>query len=381
MKVVDMKCHVVEIPFSKAIRVSHSEEPARCYHIYLIELLTDEGITGIGDASFYTGVSHWEKYLETYVKPFLLQEIVDPCSIEKFVSHFRVKPPGAGISPRPSCVEMALWDIIGKKAGLPIYKLLGGNKTRFKAYASVLQVQTYTVKEWVELAREITRKGFRAVKMHLGGMGEGVQHVLDVVKAVRDDLGPEIDLMVDAQQTWNPHPIEFRSALKLARGLEEYDVMWLEEPLPHLNNPDLSARLCDAVDIEIAGGGSMFGWPAYKNLLEKGALDIVQPDVTFVGGISEIRKIAFLAEAYGRRCVPHFSFGSDLGFAATLHACSAIESPYVEYLYHPPYITEEVRNALSANPIKLSKDGYVEVPEGPGLGVALKESWKSYLVK
>lgn len=125
----------------------------------------------------------------------------------------------------------------------------------------------------------------------------------------------------------------------------------------------------------------MFGWPAYKNLLEKCALDIVQPDVAIAGGISEVRKIAFLAEVYGRRCIPHFSFGSDIAFAATLHVCSVINSPYIEYLHHPPYITHEVRNALSEKPIRMDEKGYVKVPEGPGLGINLKKSWKNYLVK
>jgi L-alanine-DL-glutamate epimerase-like enolase superfamily enzyme len=354
----------------------------KCFHAYLVEIFTDEGITGIGESWFYAGVTHWEKYLETYVKPFLLQEIVDPCHIEKFVSHFRVKPPGAAISPRPGCIEMALWDIVGKKAGLPVYKLLGGDNNKIKAYASTLEeYPLYTVGKWVKFVRGIYDGGFKAVKLHIGGIGEDPQkYILDVVKGIRDDLGDQIEIMVDAMQAWVPRPYTFRSALKLARGLEEHNATWLEEPLPNLNNPDLSARLCDTADIEIAGGGSLFGWPAYKSLLERGALDIVQPDVAFVGGISEVQKIALLAEAYGRRCIPHF-FALGIGMAATLHACSVVRSPYVECPHHPPYITDEITNALLEEPIKIDKEGYIHVPEGPGLGVALKESWKNYLVK
>jgi len=102
--------------------------------------------------------------------------------------------------------------------------------------------------------------------------------------------------------------------------------------------------------------------------------------VQYAGGISEVQKINFLAETYGRRCIPHF-FGSGIALAATLHVCSVINSPYIEYPYHPPYITPEIRDALLEVPIKIDEKGYVEVPEGPGLGIKLKDSWANYLYK
>ncbi|NOY16484.1 MAG: mandelate racemase/muconate lactonizing enzyme family protein [Gammaproteobacteria bacterium] len=381
MKIINMKCHVVEIPLSKEFRVAHSNAPLRSFPEYLVEVDTDEGISGVGSCGFYQLLPNWDKYLETCVKPFLLEEISDPCSIEKFVNHYRVKPFGVDISPRPSCVELALWDIIGKKANLPIYKLLGGTKNKIKAYASVLEpYPLLTVKEWVKFVRDIYSEGFKAVKLHIGAQYPDPKNILDVVKAIRDDLGNNIEIMVDVMQAWLTQPYDFPAVLKLARGLEDYGVTWLEEPLPHINNPDLSARLCNVTDIEIAGGGAMFGWPAYKNLLERDALDIVQPDVQFAGGISEVRRIAFLAEVYGKRCIPHF-FGSGIALAATLHVCSLIDSPYIEYPYHPPYITPESRDAMLQAPIKIDKNGYVDVPEGPGLGIKLKDSWKSYLCK
>lgn len=142
------------------------------------------------------------------------------------------------------------------------------------------------------------------------------------MKSIRNDLGDKIEFMIDVMQAWVPHPYDFYSALKLARGLEENNVIWLEEPLPHYNNPELSARLCQSVNIEIAGGVAMSGWPAYKHLLEKGAPDIVQPDVQYAGGISEVRKIAFLAEAYGKRCIPHFFY---------FRYCSGSNAPCLQF--------------------------------------------------
>jgi len=381
MKIVDMKCHVIEIPFSKEFRVAHSKKPIRSFQEYLVEIFTDEGIIGIGACGFYQFIPNWGNYIETSVKPFLVKEIVDPCSIEEFVTHFRVKPFGTNLSPRPCCVEMALWDIVGKKANLPIYKLLGGSNNIIKAYASVLEpYPLLSVEEWVKFIKDLYNEGFKAVKLHIGAQWEDPQNILNVVKAIRDEVDHKIEIMIDVMQAWLPHPYDFNAALKLARGLEKYGVTWLEEPLPHFNNPELCARLCNSVDIEIAGGGAMFGWPCYKNLLEKNALDIVQPDVQFAGGISEVRKIAFLAEVYGRRCIPH-CFSSGITLAATLQVCSLINSLYIEYPYHPPYITPEVRDAMLKRPITIDENGNVKVPEGPGLGIELKESWKKYLYK
>ncbi|MBW2120988.1 MAG: mandelate racemase/muconate lactonizing enzyme family protein, partial [Deltaproteobacteria bacterium] len=353
MRIVDIRCHVIELPFSQEFQAAHSTTPMRSFQEYLVEVLTDEGITGIGSSWFYRLIPNWQRYLEESVKPFLLEEIRDPCSIEEFVTHFRVMPFGIESSPRPSCIELALWDIVGKRAQLPVYRLLGGKRNKVKAYASVLEpYPPFSTDQWVDFVKRIHEEGFKAIKLHIGARYDDPKSILDVVEAIRAELGDTIEIMIDVMQAWLPRGYDFASALELARGLEKYEVRWLEEPLPHSNNPALSARLCDAVDIEIAGGGAMFGWPAYRNLLASGALDIVQPDVQFAGGISEVRKIAFLAEIYGRRCIPHF-FGTGLALAATLHACSLIDSPYVEYPYHPPYITPEIRDAILDDPIRI----------------------------
>jgi D-galactarolactone cycloisomerase len=162
--------------------------------------------------------------------------------------------------------------------------------------------------------------------------------------------------------------------LAYARGLEKYEVLWLEEPLPHFNNLDLGAKLCHAVDIPIAGGGALFGYHTYKTVMEKNALDIVQPDVMHAGGILEVRRIAFLAESYGKLCVPHF-WGTGVGLAATLQVIGSTNIPWVEYCYHPPAFDYCSRDAMLTEPIKIDKDGYVEIPKKPGLGVELNDKF------
>jgi len=178
--------------------------------------------------------------------------------------------------------------------------------------------------------------------------------------------------MVDVVKAWRETPFyNLRTAIKFAKGLEKYDIAWLEEPLPHFNNPDLCAQLCKATTTPIAGGGGMYGIHTYKTVLEKGALDIVEPAVMRTG-LSEVRRIALLAELYGRECVPQFN-GVGIGMAATLQVIGSTNIPWLEYPYHPPALTPEVRDCMLKEPLKIDKNGFIKVPIKPGLGIDLDE--------
>ncbi len=376
MKITNVKAYCVEMPLSEPIRVVH-EDPkvAKKFDRFtLVKIFTDEGIIGIGAQDVED--PSWCSYIEKHVKPYVMEQVVEPFYIEKFVRYIRPQPFGTQVSPRPCCVEMALWDIIGKKAGLPIYKLLGAYQDKVKAYASVLEeYPLWNAEKWAKFVERLFNEGFKAVKLHIGWMWPDPDKILEVVKNIRETVGYEIDLMVDAMQAWVPQPLyDYQASLKYARGLEKYEVLWLEEPLPHFNNPELSAKLCATVDIPIAGGGAMFGFHTYKTLLEKGALDIVQPDVMHAGGLLEVKRIAFLAEALGKLCVPHF-FGPGIGLAATLQVIGSTNIPWLEYCYHPPAFSIEARDAMLSEPIRIDKDGYVEVPKKPGLGIELDEGF------
>jgi len=141
--------------------------------------------------------------------------------------------------------------------------------------------------------------------------------------------------------------------------------------LPHFNNPDLCAQLCKATTTPIAGGGGMFGIHTYKTVLEKGALDIVEPAVMHTG-LSEVRRIALLAELYGRECIPQFN-GVGIGMAATLQVIGSTNIPWLEYPYHPPALTPEARDCMLSEPLKIDKNGFIKVPIKPGLGIELDE--------
>lgn len=377
MEITNLKAYCVEIPLAEpGIRIAHKDPKVvqKIERFTLVKIFTDEGIIGIGAQD--VDDPWWCNYIEKYVKPFLMNQVVEPYYIEKFVRYLRSQPFGTAVSPRPCCTEMALWDAVGKSVGLPVYKLLGAYQDKVKAYVSVLEeYPLWTAQKWARFTERFLSEGFRAIKLHIGWMWPNPSKVLDVIKVIRDTVSDEMEIMVDAMQAWSSHPLyDFSTALKYAKGLEKYDVLWLEEPLPHFNNPELSAKLCGMVNIPIAGGGAMFGLHTYKTLLDKDALDIVQPDVMHAGGILEVRRIALLAEMYGKLCIPHF-WGPGIGLAATLQVIGSTNIPWLEYCYHPPAWSVEVRDSMLRQPIRIDKNGYVEIPQKPGLGIELNEEF------
>jgi L-alanine-DL-glutamate epimerase-like enolase superfamily enzyme len=378
MKITDMKCCLVEVPFGKSgLRTARTKPPGlvqRSERFCLVRIYTDEKIVGIGAQD--VDDLGWCDNVERIVKPVLMKQIVEPYYVEKFANYLRAPSFGTGLNPRPCCVELALWDLIGKKADLPVYKVLGACQDRVKAYASVLEpYPIMSPQKWTEYIRRIDKEGFQAVKLHIGWLWPKPDKILEVVRSVRKRLGYELGIMIDTTQAWTPNPkYDLETAIRLARGLEEYGALWLEEPLPHLNNPEVSARLCDAVDIPIAGGGAMFGYQKFRTVLEKGALDIVQPDVTHGGGILEVKRIAFLAENYGKVCSPHY-WGYGVGLAATLQLLGSTNIPWLEYPHHPPAFTYQIRDSMLTAPIVIDKEGYVDIPKQPGIGVALNEQF------
>jgi D-galactarolactone cycloisomerase len=377
LKIENVKASYLEIPLPEPglRKAFHHDIVDKNVGLILVKLFTDEDIIGIGAqvTTFGKWSIYYAKYIEEVLKPSLLNEIVEPFYIEKFARHLRFSSPSS-ISPRPCCIEMAMWDIVGKKANLPIYKLLGAYQDKVLAYASVSELYPlWTAKKWSDFVEGLIKDGFKAVKLHIGWLWKDPQKVLDVVKILRETVGYDIEIMIDAMQAWTAEPnYTFESVLKYARGLEEYGCAWLEEPMPYLNNPSLSAKLCDAVDIPIAGGGQIFGVHAFKHILETGALDILQPDVQLAGGLLEVKRIIQLAEDYGKQCSPHF-MGTGIPLAATLQVLGSANIPWVEYPYHPPLWTPEVRDCMLKDTIKIDKDGYVKIPDGPGLGIELNE--------
>ncbi|MGH2559801.1 MAG: mandelate racemase/muconate lactonizing enzyme family protein, partial [Thermomicrobiales bacterium] len=259
---------------------------------------------------------------------------------------------------------IALWDILGQATKQPVGRLLGGRyRERVLPYASLLMDQPEPLTE--HLLR-IKAQGFRAFKMGWGPFGR-VSAQLDeaIVRAARQAVGPDAQLMVDAGGSDAFWPNGYKWAMRTAEMLAHYDVAWFEEPLKPDALDDYVA-LRRAARLPIAGGEVLTRRQSFQPWLAAGAFDIVQPDVTKVGGISEERRIGWMAQEHGVRFIPH-GWNTAIGLAADLHLASAFpDTDLVEYIAGSAYLDD-----LVADPWRLDADGMLPIPTAPGLGIRL----------
>jgi D-galactarolactone cycloisomerase len=374
MKITRVEARYIEVPINEPGLESITAPGVVHKHwgFTLVRVFTDEGIVGYGGQNTRFGPwgPHWTEYINLVVGPQLVQQEFDPHMVGKYSEEIVSQPPSF-ISPRPACVEMAMWDIIGKAAGQPVYRLFGAKKNKVKAYASSFpQYPRWGPSEWANWAEVCRKEGFRAIKVKQND--PDIEQDAENIKAIRSAVGYEMDIMVDTWQAWTLSPYDLQKAIKLARKYEEYDVYWMEEAVPHLLNPRVSAALAAAVTIPIAGGGQILGLHTFKTLLENDVVDIIQPDVEHAGGMLEVRNIALMAESHGKWCCPH-TFGPGILLAANLQVIGATNSPYAEVPFFPPAITHEMRDRILVETIQVDQDGYVEIPQKPGLGVEVSE--------
>lgn len=267
-------------------------------------------------------------------------------------------------------IEPALWDIIGKAAGMPVWQLLGGANERLRAYASTGSLKT--PEQHVQTCSQLQELGFNAVKLRV--RHPTIAEDVAVVEAVREALGDDLTIMVDANQGWRvhglgPYPVwDFKRALTFARVCEELDVYWLEEPL-YQHDYDGYSNLRSQIEVRLAGGEMLADLHPFRELLSRGALDVVQPDVALSGGILMSRKVAIMAEAHGVDYAPH-TWTNGLGLAANLHCMGASpNATWCEYPFEPGSWIPEARDAMLTSPIEIDPDGWISVPTAPGLGV------------
>lgn len=370
MKITDVKTSFLQIPLPGAgVKASYltpwAGQATRTSPYTIVKIFTDEGITGIGGQVPGYGIE-LKTMIDEVVKSFLLNEVVDPFFIGKLSGMIRWWRHRIG--PRACCVEVALWDIVGKAANQPIHKLFGACQEKVKVYASTIEVKPPD-----ERARDAVRwaeNGFQSIKLKFNNPVP--EKDLEIVRAVKDAVGDDMEIICDAFQAWRTTPPFWsrRTAMEMAKKLEKMEVAWLEEPLARYDLDGLSA-LASAVDIPIAGGEIEFGLGRFKDFVEKGCYDIVQPCVTWAGGFQEVRKIATVAEAANKRCIP-CCWGVGLTLPADLQLIGSIACDRVEFGYDPPAYTPEFRDSILKETL-LPRDGYIEIPKGPGLGVELNE--------
>jgi L-alanine-DL-glutamate epimerase-like enolase superfamily enzyme len=336
--------------------------PDDCVHT-LIAVHTDEGLVGLG--SVFTNDALVHSALAVLAPLYTGEEALEPERVsEKLHQHTFWLGRGGALTHAISGIDIALWDILGQATGQPVGRLLGGRyRDRVRPYASLLMDQPERLAD--HLLR-LKSKGFRAFKIGWGPFGRG-SHALDeeIVAAARDVVGPEALLMVDAGASDAFWPHGYKWALRTAEMLARYEVTWFEEPL----RPDALddfVLLRRNAPLPIAGGEVLTRRQAFQPFLAAGAFDIVQPDVTKVGGISEERRIGWMAQAHGARLIPH-GWNTAVGLAADLQLASAFaDTDLVEYISGSPYVDEIV-----VDPWRLGADGMLPIPAAPGLGLRL----------
>ncbi len=342
---------------------SQELKPSDCVHT-ILRVSTSEELTGWG--SVFTTEDLVRAAL-AYLEPFYLGEnALEPERVtEKLHQHTFWVGRGGSLTHAISGINIALWDLLGQATGQPVGRLLGGRyRERVRPYASLL------MREPERMADELLpfkAKGFRAFKIGWGPFGRRDARTDEaIVCAAREAIGPECSLMVDAGASDAFWPRDYKWALRTASMLAAYDVAWFEEPLPPDALEDFVA-LRRAAIVPIAGGETLTRRQSFQPWLVRGAFDIVQPDVTKVGGISEERRIAWMAQDHGARMIPH-GWNTAVGLAADLQLASAFPTTdLVEFITGSPFVDE-----LTTGGWQLDAEGMLAIPDAPGLGIEIR---------
>jgi D-galactarolactone cycloisomerase len=315
---------------------------------------TDAGLVGWGEGFGFAASPLTREAITRVVAPLCVgREFTD---VPSFMADLRRKLHAMGrhgpVSFALAGIDIALWDIAGKMQGAPIHRLLGGaTRDRIPTYASLLRygkpdlVARYT--------REAVARGYTAVKLH--------EHLIETIAPGRDAAGADVAIMVDTNCAWAP-----AEALEMARKLKPYDLYWLEEPVDPVDDYDAMARIRRDTGMTIAAGENIGHAAEARHAIEAGALDVFQPSITKIGGIIAMGKAIDIAKQHGVRVMPHSPYFGP-GLIATLHVIAACL---------PDSLCERLYCELEATPLGdavNARDGHMQVPQGPGLGIDVDE--------
>ena len=355
---IDITRHALTLdpPFA----ASWDSQPRRSFIADVVRVYTDDGRVGIGSGDSMAGI---DDYLDNFLGG-------DPRDTDR---HHAVMDNIAFHVGRPWPLDIALWDLKGKIAETPVYRLLGGTEGKLKAYASTAVRRP--PEEMARHARALLARGYRGLKLRIGD--SALDRDLAAVAAVRDAVGPDIAIMVDCNQAWRMPwdtrpPWSFTRALRAAKALEDLGVYWMEEPL-HRGDIAGMAALRAATGIMIAGGEMTRELHELSAQIDRHAVDVLQTDCVLTGGITGLYPLGLAAKKRGIVFSPH-TWGNGIGLLANLHLTAGLGgAPYVECPVDPPDWTPERRDFLLEAPLLPDADGFLVLPDRPGLGISLNE--------
>ena len=367
-RITRVRSRVLDLPLPADFRPAWGRgEVQRSFFVTLVEIETEDGITGVtaAEAGPEAAVA-----IERFVTPHLVGQ--DAAAPERLIGVLR----DAEVLGSPVYfVEVALWDIVGKLAGMPVYRLWGAATERVRAYCATGEVRT--AEHRVEDCRRIAADGFRAVKLRFHS--DDPREDIKVVEAVRRELGDRLAILVDANQAGvlpgmgGHRQWSFQTAVNVARELERLGVVWLEEPLSRHDYAGLR-RLRDRLGtMWLAGGENNHGIHEFALLVEKGCYDVLQPDAVLSEGVYQIKKIAALAEAAGLVVAPH-TWTHGIGLLANLHLVASIPNASLfEFPHEPPGWPASALSQMLVEKPWIDEDGCLAPPQRPGFGFELDE--------
>jgi galactonate dehydratase len=357
-------------------------------HPVLAQVSTDEGISGVGEAAiaYGTGATAAAGMIKDLAQEFLLGK--DPFPIEALWSEmydhsFWSKGGGPIVFAGISALEQALWDVKGKCLGVPVYEMLGGKmRDKVRVYANGWSFRCVKPADFAREAARVVSDGYNAIKFYPLASPEldvagHIRHVsrrtvdraaeeraVASVKAVRDTVGPKVDIMLDMSAELTTDAI-----IRLGRKMEEWDISFFEEPVDPFDVEALK-KVAEQVRIPIAVGERLYTRYGFRRILELHAADILQPDIGTTGGIMEVKKVAAMAEAYNMRISPH-NCASPVSTAAALQLDACIANLLIQEVY--PYRIPEHYELVDHAPELEIHDGWMPIADRPGLGVELVE--------
>jgi D-galactarolactone cycloisomerase len=363
MKITSVKTYLLQHRLPRAVGCSTLLYSSR--DALLVKLSTDEGLAGWGETAPLGGV---RGLIEEQLGPKLIGQ--NPLDHRKLWRQLWGANFGNGLA--VGALDIALHDLRGKALGLPVTDLYGGRlRDRVPVYASALN---YTEgldaeKHYPEMAKDLVQRGYRAMKMRLGRFEP--RRDFAVATAVRDAVGPNIKLMADGNGAFT-----LPTAIQVGKELERLGFYWFEEPIPQAHYAGYEV-LREKLDIALAGGEVLDSRGYAKDLIERGTIDIIQPDVSLCGGIGECLFVAELARLWGLQCNPHCWAGA-ITIAATVHVLALLPEPTWGHTPETPMLELDLienpfRDRLVTRPLEVDRDGFMQVPTGPGLGIEVDE--------
>ena len=362
MKITSIETKHYLLPLDPPFKAAWDPAPRKKFAATIVRVNTDQGISGIGSGDSMLGFNGHENLFIGH----------DPFEIER---HWQILDNIDFHYGRCWPLDIALWDIMGQAKGQSIAKLLGAQQFKILAYASTGEM--LAPEDRTERVQKLSERGFKAVKIRFHHVDP--RQDIKVVESVRKAVGDGLQIMVDANQGWRMPwdtgtPWDFERAYQVTKELEHLNIYWLEEPLPHYDFRGL-ARLRQKTEIRIAGGEMNRRWHDFREMNLLHSLDVYQPDVVLCGGITMVRKIAGWVQEQGAWFSPH-TWSNGIGLMANLHlACAVSKCPYLEFPFDPPAWTLERRDYM-LNPddrLMIDDNGYLYVPEKPGLGCEVDE--------